>query len=309
VLLAQHWQAGDKWAYDVEVVGKMDMRFPSDTPMLARMAFKGLDFSLKNLITLDVLKNDNAGAGVIALRTTDIAMSVGSAAGRVELKDGVMQVIVNNQPLGQPSPVALAALQNPDHAMRLDARGHYLGSEPIPGGTPSSVKLPPYLQNLLQAFDPSLLPALWPDKPVTPGDEWTQQLALPLENQTAEAKHIGDFHWTYLGEEADATDATRKLEHLQLDGNLKITPEQAALFAAQIGDTRSGTPQETVQKLSGDVWFDTKIGQVRRADLKLQFYSARQAESKIRDRVIDDSSWTIFDGKVQMNLKEPIPAG
>jgi hypothetical protein len=306
VLLAQRWQAGQQWPYDVEITGKLDMRFPPDTPMLARMTFKGLDFSLKNLMTLDVLKSDDKGTGTVALRTEDVALDIGSTAGRMEVRDGVMRVFVNNRPLGQPSPMPLDALKNPDHAARLDARGHYLGSEPIPGGQPANVKLPPYLENLLHALDPSLLPALWPEKPVAPGDTWTNPLSLPLENQTPEARHIGDFQWTYVGEEADAANAARKLQHLQLDGTVKISPEQAALLAAQIGDTRPGTPQETVQKLKGDVWFDTQIGQVRRADLKLQFYSARQAQSKIRDRVIDDSSWTIFDGKVQMNLREPV---
>lgn len=301
VQIAHRWKTGEQWPYEVVVTGKMDMRFPPDTPRLARMTFKGMDFSMQNLMTLDVLKSE-AGTGTVALRTHDVDLTIGSAAGRMELKDGVVQVLINNQPFGQPTEVDLESLKNPDKALRLDARGRYLGNEPIPNGQAANIKLPVYLQNLLKAFDPSILPALWPEKPVSPGDTWTNPLTLPLQNQTEEARHIGDFQWTYLGEEADAADATKKLQHLQLEGSVKITSEQSALLAAQIGDTRAGTPQETVQKMSGDVWFDTQIGQVRRADLKLQFYSARQAQSNIRGRVIDDSSWTIFDGKVLLTL-------
>lgn len=304
VNLAHQWKAGQKWTYGMEMTGKMDVRFPSNVPTVGRMSFKGIDFTLSNALMLDVLRTNDKNEGSVAMRFDDIAMRAGTASGYVEMSDEQMQVFVNGKPFGQPTAVQLDSLRHPSNAFRFSPQARFLGTEPIPGARAAEIKLPPHLQNLMRAFDLSLLPAIWPGKPVAPGDEWTNEVLLPLATVSAEEKRAGTFRWTYIGEQADAQNADRKVQRLRLDGAFKIRSEQATRLAAQIGDTTPGTPQDTIQKLSGDVLFDSQIGQVREADLKLQFYSARQAQSEVRGRTIDDSSWTIFDGSLRLKLQE-----
>jgi hypothetical protein len=311
VTFAQQWTAGQKWNYDVKLIGKIGLRLPENAGVpIAGMELKDIAYQSSARLTLDVLEADANGVGTIAFRTDHLVLTAESGPGALEIENGEAAFYYGETMFGQPQKLPLDDFKNPRDALRLDPRGHLEGLSPIsndaaPQATPDAT-LPFDLTAMTHMFDPRTLPALWPDHAVAPGDTWSSEVLLPIKTGDADTDaklaSAGILQFSYVGSETDLL--KRAVHKIHVTGTIKISEEQAALLAAQLGDKREGKTLDSFQKVDGDLWFDAAVGQVRRADVKLQTYTAREAFANVGGKQQNNSSWFTFEGRGRLDLRD-----
>lgn len=317
VTFAQRWVAGQKWNYEAKMDGKITLRLPANagTP-IAGMELKDIAYQSSARLMLDVLEADANGVGTIAFRTDRLRLTAEMGLGALEIENNEASIYVGETLYGQPQKLALDDLKNPREAMRFNARGHFEGISPIETGGIETGAAPPAapapdakpgfdMKALVQTLDPKILPALWPDHAVSPGDTWSSEVLLPIKTDDAKSASAGSLQFSYVGPETDVL--KHALQRVHVEGTIKISEEQAALLGAQAGapqDAAKGKVLGSSQKINGDIWFDNALGQVRRVDAKLQTYTASEAFAEVKGKQQDNSSWFIFDGRVRMDLRD-----
>lgn len=301
---ANKWEAGQKWTYNVDLAGKLDIRNPSGMKApLAGMVFKDVDFSLNNRLTLDVLESQTNGEGLIAFRNQLVKMRADAEIGSVVVDRGQIGVLVNGEAYGNTIPLPMEAMLNPRQAMRLDQRGHCVGVKDLPQtGNATPANFPIDISSFVQLMNPRFLPALWPENPIAAGESWESKIELPLPNAEPEEKNAGSLNWTYKGAGPDPKNKERTLQQVDVQGEFHIEESQAAIIAKANGDT--GTPQESTDSVTGSIWFDPAIGQVRYGRFNVKIHNSSHIKTEFNGQTIVDEPYMDFEGTVFLALVE-----
>jgi hypothetical protein len=334
--LQHKWQAGQQLNYVVALDGTVTVELDPTVPfLLAGIPIDGKVNGEADMI-LDTREVADDGAATLAL-TVPRLTAKGSAweqQATLAVKNDRATVTFNGQPWGKGFEVAW--LTQPSFGVQISpqARIQKVVSLKSPAGTGEAnpglgnpegtgvpnagqapnvmAGVPVNVAGLMRSMLLQLLPALWPNREVAPGESWSVESRLPVPAQknmdgaTApklEVMSLGKFDLTLQDEEEVEG---RKAFRIAMTGQIDLDKSKAARLNDLAGAKARGNKFTNIgQKVSGDLWFDAAAGQLVKADLKLNGQMAGAVAVPSRD-AIKSLPWNgaqTFDGTLKINLR------
>jgi hypothetical protein len=339
VVLEQKWVAGQQLTYDMQLDGTLNLDADSRAPFL----WAGIPLQAKvggaGEVTLDTRAVDEAGTATVAVLVPRLLLQGTLMEQRAELtvQNGQASFSFNGMPMnGQPGGGGpdLRALVDPTVALRISKMGRLEGIVPLKQQTanangtqkeeanqqrkPSRLGGLFNIEGLLRSALLQALPAIWPGREVSAGEQWTVEPQIPLParataddaatNRAIQMTSLGKFDLTLRGEEEVEG---RKMHRVAVQGALTLDERNAALLSDEVAErTNNGALRgqrlvNASQTVDGDIWFDASAGQIVRAVLKLQTQAKNQGTTPARNNA-QPRTWNSaqkFAGTLEMKLR------